>query len=204
MKNESKPKKSKMWINHKGESVPDKYVDFYDKKKEKIINQMVARANKLNEVLEEYKKLIFEKADGLFDDMFKAHNMEKTTQRNFTLYSFDKSLKIEISTQDIVDFDDRIQLAQAKINEFLELKTQGADPDLSIIINNAFKTSKGRLDKSRIFGLFSLKITHHLWNEAMDLIKQSITTNNTRRYATLWRRQQDGKYVQIQLNFSAL
>jgi len=197
-------KEKKIWKNHKGETVPDKYVDSYEKKKEKLIMKIVKEAEKLNKDLSAYKEFTFLKSDELFDEMFKNNNMERTNQRNYTLYSFDKSLKIEVNTQDVIDFDDRIQLAQAKINEFLEKKTAGADQDLSLLVNNAFKTTKGRLDKARILGLFSLKITHVLWNEAMDLIKQSITTNTTRRYVSVWKRQPDGKYVQIQLNFSAL
>jgi len=194
----------KIWVDYQGNEVPLKYVSTYDKKKEKVITKVFAEAQKINATLEAFKKMMFAECDKLFDEMFKANDLEKVAQKNYTLFSFDKGLKIEVTTQDVVDFDDRIQLAQAKINEYLKIKTDGADQELSILVNNAFKTKKGRLDKARIFGLFPLKINHHLWVEAMELIKKSIMTNYTRRYATIYVRDEEGKYNQVQLNFSAL
>jgi len=196
--------KKEIWTDYQGNDVPVKYVSSYDKKKEKVINKIATEASKINEMLEDFKKRMFAECDKLFDEMFKANDLEKIAQKNYTLYSFDKSFKIEVTSQDVVDFDDRIQLAQAKINEYLKIKTDGADQELSILVNNAFKTKKGRLDKARIFGLFPLKINHLLWLEAMELIKNSIVTNYTRRYAVLYVRDDEGKYIQVQLNFSAI
>ena len=196
---------AKEWKNHKGETVPEKYVSDYDKKKERVILKIAKDAEKINKQLLGFKKLIFGESDKLFDDMFKAHNMEKKPGKgNYTLYTFDKSMKIEVNVQDNVDFDDRIQLAQEKLNQFIELKTKDVDMDLSVLINNAFKTNKGRLDKSRIFGLFQLKINHPMWLEAIELIKQSVVTNDTSRYATVSKRTADGRYVLVQLNFSKI
>ncbi len=73
-----------------------------------------------------------------------------------------------------------------------------------IIANRAFKTTKGKLDKSRVFDLFSYEIKHPLWVEAIELIKASITSNHTRRYATIAKRDGDGKYVDVQLNISSI
>ena len=203
---ETNEKTKKQWTDHRGEVVPDKYVSSYDKQKERIILKVLKNAEKLNKELIDFKAIIFGDCDKLFDLMFVENNTEKKNNHkgNYTLFTFDKQFKIEVNVQDIVDFDDKIQVAQAKINEFIELKTNGADMDLSVLVNNAFKTTKGRLDKARILGLFSLKIKHPLWDAAMDLIKQSITTNNTKRYASVWKRNTDGKYTQIQLNFSAI
>ena len=202
MKKDQKTKK--IWVNHRGETVPEQYISGYDKRKERKLYTLLKRADALNKQLSLFKHELFISTDSLYDELFREHNMERTGKGNYTMFNFDKSIKVEVSVQDMVDFDDRITVAQAKINEYLELKLQGADQDLSILVNNAFKTTKGRLDKSRIFGLFQLKITHPMWAEAMELIKQSITSNSTRRYAQIYRRQEDGKYVQVQLNFASL
>lgn len=199
-------KTEKTWTDHKGETVPAKYIDAYTKSKEKTIIKIVEQAEKLSAQLLNFKTGAFMLCDNLNDNLFENNNTERKagTKGNYTLFSFDKSIKVEVNVQDIIDFDDRIQVAQAKINEFLELKTKGADQDLSLLVNNAFKTTKGRLDKSRVLGLFSLKIKHQLWDEAMDLIKQSITTNSTRRYISISRRQEDGRYKLINLNISSI
>ncbi|NCC88462.1 MAG: DUF3164 family protein, partial [Clostridia bacterium] len=183
MKKEEKTQKSKLWVDHSGQTVPEKYISSYDRLKERKLNQIIKTAEKLNKQLLTFKSELFAVTDDLYDMLFKEHNMERTGKGNYTLYNFDKSIKVEVTIQDIVDFDDKITVAQAKIQHYLDLKLKDVDQDLSILVNNAFKTRKGRLDKARIFGLFQLKITHPVWLEAMELIKQSITTNSTRRYA---------------------
>jgi len=199
-------KKDKKWIDHKGQEVPAKYVDNYTKSKEKVIEKIFAEAEKLNKLLYNFKMGSFIQCDQLYEQMFAINNVEKRqdAKGNYTLYTFDKSIKIEVSVQDIIDFDDRIQLAQEKINQFLEMKTAGADQDLSLLVNNAFKTTKGRLDKARVFSLFSLNITHPIWSEAIELIKKSITTNSTRRYISVSKRDEMGKYNIINLNISSI
>ena len=69
---------------------------------------------------------------------------------------------------------------------------------------NAFTTSKGRLDTKRILSLFTYKISHPLWMEAMDLIKQAMQTNSSVRYLTVSTRDENGKYNLLNLNFSNL
>lgn len=198
-------KKAKEWINHKGEVVPDKYISGYDKKKEKVLARLLKEAEQTSEKLTELKKKMFEESDALEELDYKEHNMVKPeTKGNRTMYNFDKSIRFMMKVQDIVEFDDRITMAQQKINEFLESKNEGADEDLMLLVNNAFKTTKGRLDKSRIFSLFGLAIKNDTWKEAMELIKQSINTNHTRRYATIAVRDESGNYKELPLNISSI
>ena len=110
--------------------------------------------------------------------------------------------KVQKNVSDRIEFDENINFAQQKLSEFIAAKTDGADQELRELVNSAFTTTRGRLDTKRIMSLFSLKINHPLWNEAMELIKRSISVNNTVRYLTLWVRNDYGRYEQINLNFS--
>jgi hypothetical protein len=194
----------KEWKNHRGETVPAQYVSKFDKKKEVVVARIAKRAEELNKALKAFKEAAITDTDMLYQLMFTERNMEPKGKGNATFFSFDKELKVEVVMDEIVDFDDKITLAQAKIQEFLEEKTKGADNDLVLLVNNAFTTTKGRLDKTRVFSLFSLKITHPKWVEAIDLIKASIAVNNRRKYINISRRDSNDKYVPIQLNWSAL
>lgn len=200
---EKQAKTAPVWIDHQGNEIPVKYIPAHKKQADKVAKKLLRESEALSAKLEAFKELAFNQVDGVVDMMFRERSLEKTGKGNYTVYSFDKSIKIEISVNDVIDFDDHIQVAQAKINEFLEVKSQGADQDLVMLVNNAFKTTKGRLDKSRIFSLFQLKIKHPIWLEAMDLIKESISVNNTKRYVSIYKRNDSGQYKQIQLNFSA-
>jgi len=53
-----------------------------------------------------------------------------------------------------------------------------------------------------VLSLFTYKITHQKWVEAMELIKGSISTNNTVRYLNVFRRDPNGSYRAVNLNFS--
>ena len=78
-------KSEKPWINHKGETVPTKYVSGYDKKKEKLVIKLATKAQELAEKLKSLKEQMFAAADELEDSMYEAHHMDKPeTKGNHT------------------------------------------------------------------------------------------------------------------------
>ena len=136
--------------------------------------------------------------------MLEDNNVPGNSKGGFSVSTFDRDAKIEISIQERIEFDDLISVAHEKIKLYLEEKTQGVDHDLQQIINQAFETRKGRMDVKRILGLFRLQINHPLWIDAMELIKRSITRNNSKRYARIWEKDENGEYRNIELNFSSI
>ena len=195
--------KDSTWTDHRGQQVPRQYVDRFDVKKEAVIGKLTTDAMALNKRLADFKQKAFGEADALYAEMLKTAEIAPTERKgNYTLYNFDKSIKLTVDVSDRIEFDENINFAQQKINEFLLEKTSGADAELSVLVNNAFTTTKGRLDTKRIFQLFQLKITHPLWQQAMDLIRKSIQTNSSVRYLTFYTRGGGDKYEIINLNFS--
>jgi uncharacterized protein HemY len=136
--------------------------------------------------------------------MMAEHKVKKNHKGNYSITSFNKNIKIEITIQERVEFDDLIQVAQEKINEYLEKKTGDIDNDLRQIINLAFKTTKGRMDVKRVLGLFKLNIKNKLWLEAMEILKKSISRNTSKRYMRVWKKDASGEYKTIELNFSSI
>lgn len=195
---------SKKWINHLGQEVPTAYVPTLDKKKEKAAIKYFKQAKKISEKLKELKTAVLEDCDSIYEEMCEAEDVRTGKKGNYTVQTFDKSIKIEVNVQERIDFDDQINLAQAKINEFLEEKTQGIDHDLQSLINSAFQTSKGRLDTKRILGLFKLNIKAAKWKQAMELIRKSIDRNISKRYVRIFERNDEGEYKAIELNFSSI
>lgn len=202
------PKNDKKGMrNHNGEFIPLAYINGYDKRKETVVNRLCKKAESINEKLIAYKAEFFQEVDELYRIMMSEYKLDKAPGKgkgNWTFYNFDKSIKVEINMNDVVTFSDLINVAQAKLKEFVEDKSNGADNELMELVNNAFTTSKGRLDKTRLFSLFPLKIKHPKWQEAIQLIKDSITVNSTKRYFTVSRRIEGDRYRPIILNISAL
>lgn len=198
-------KETKRWLDPDGNEIPAKYISKYKKAAERLTLRHIKKAKSLQEKLTEFKKQILADADQWYIDMLKEHNMEdKKSKGNFTIFSFDKSQKVEISVQDRIEFSDLIQVAQEKIKEFIAEKSKGIDNELQQIVDQAFTTTKGKLDVKRVLGLFGLKITHKKWLEAMELIRESMSRNHSKRYVRIFERDAEGKYVNVELNFSAL
>ncbi len=200
-----KKSNKKVWIDHTGAEIPAKYVPSIKKKEDRTVSKIHQKALKLHNMLKEFK----EEAIIMADDMYREMAMENKIMlddkpHNFTLFSFDKSIKIEMQVHNRIEFDSTIDFAQQKINEFLEEKTKGIDDELIVIIQSAFKTSRGRLDAKKIMQLFSLKINHPKWKEAMEILKNSMNINHTKRYLNIYAKDEEGKYKLVTLNFSAL
>lgn len=194
----------KQWIDLNGNEVPAQYVPTLDKERERITLKYLARAKKLSEQLEKLKAEMLAESDAIYERMLKDNNVPGNSKGGFSISTFDRSAKIEISIQERIEFDDLISVAHEKIKQYLEEKTQGVDHDLQQIINQAFETRKGRMDVKRILGLFRLQINHPLWLEAMELIKKSITRNNSKRYVRVWEKDANGEYQNVELNFSSI
>jgi hypothetical protein len=195
----------KTWINHAGLTVPTVYVPEIDKKREKIVLEYVTKAKKLHAQLLTLKEDMLLNCDMFFDKMLVDGGVKQAGKGNYSLTSFDKKLKIEVNVQDRIEFDDQIQVAHAKIKEYLaEITKDTTNTDLLQIVNLAFQTSKGKMDVKRVLGLFELKITHPKWLSAMELIKNSINRNSSKRYVRVWEKDVNGEYEAIDLNFSSL
>jgi len=194
----------KQWVDLNGNNVPAQYVPKLDKERERITLKHLAKARKLSEALEKFKQELLEDCDTVYDAMLADNNVPGQSKGGFSLTTFDRAAKIEISIQERIEFDDLISVAHEKIKQYLEEKTQGVDHDLQQIIMQAFETRKGRMDVKRILGLFRLQITHPLWVEAMELIKKSINRNTSKRYARIWEKDANGEYRNIELNFSSI
>ncbi len=192
------------WIDPSGQEIPAQYVPKLDKLRDRTARRILKKAEGLSLRLADFKEEAITDADKVYDTMMAENKIRKNSRGGYTITSFDKSIKVEISIQERIEFDDLIQVAQEKINEFLAEKTGGVDEDLRQIINLAFKTTKGQMDVKRVLSLFKLQIRHKKWLEAMDILKKSINRNVSKRYMRVWKKNESGEYKAVELNFSAL
>lgn len=195
----------KVWYDHRGTKVPREYVPDFDKKSENIVARIYNEAAKLSDRLAAFKQKAFDQADDLYAEMLKNAKIDEGKRKgNYTITSFDKSVKIEVNVSDRIEFDENIEFAQAKFREFIELKTDGADFELAELVNNAFSTRKGKLDTKRVLSLFTYKITHPVWLEGIEFVKKSMSTNSSVRYMEISAKDANGEYQTVKLNFSSI
>ncbi|MES1223351.1 MAG: DUF3164 family protein, partial [Bacteroidota bacterium] len=131
----------------------------------------------------------------------------KPTKGNFTWYNFDKSVKVEVSINETIKFDEsKIASAREKLDAFITKNVQGTDDIVRQLINSAFANTKGGLDSKKVMSLlkYRSKIKDKGFQAALDLIEDSITRPSSKRYFRVWAKDESNQYKNIDLNFSSI
>ena len=126
---------------------------------------------------------------------------------NFTWFNFDRSIKIEVSISERIDFDDlAIKAAKEKLDAFLSESLDSKMEFVKDMVIDAFSTSRGKIDAKKVFQLmkYRSKISHPLFQEAINILSDGIRKPNSKTYFRIWERAENGSYQLIELNFSAL
>lgn len=194
--------------DHNGYPVPVSAIPKIELLKDKTAQQMAKKFEDMNKKLQVLKDWTFDKADELSELQLKYYELEGRDTSNFkggfSFYSYDKTIKVEVNVGQRLEFDDKINLAKAEIDEYCKELTAEQNADIITIVNGAFTTSRGNLDHKKILQLFSYKIKHPRWLKAMEILKESITTNHSKRYIKVSVKNENGEYEQINIQFSSL
>lgn len=203
---EKSTKKTKTYTDKDGREIPSGYLHKIDKDKHAAAIKIHKKASEISKRMADFKSLVFEIADDLYERTLteKKIKLRDNSKGGYSITTIDKAIKVEITISETIAFDDRIDIAQKLINEYLEDKTKGSDAELSILINEAFRTTRGRLDTRRILNLMKLQIKHQKWVKAMELIKESMSTRDSKRYIRVWERAENGEYKPVKLDFASI
>ncbi len=195
------------WQDETGKMIPLKYISPLNRLKERTTASLLINAKKLNENLTEFKTSV----KNLCNDVYAKAQEELKTQNiskgNFTFFNFDRSIKIEVSISERIDFDDlTIQACKSKLNEFLSSTLDSKQKFVKELVNDAFSTAKGKLDAKKVLNLvkYRSKIKHELFQEALNLLEESIRRPDSKTYFRIWERAEGGEYNLIDLNFSSI
>ncbi len=143
----------------------------------------------------------------VYTDFMESKSVNKQAKGNFTWFNFDRSIKIEVSINDRIEFDDlTMKACKEKFDEFLGLNLDEKQAFVKELINEAFSTSRGKLDAKKVMSLmkYRTKIKDTLFQDALDLLEQSIRRPDSRTYFRVWKKADDGQYKNIDLNFSSI
>lgn len=186
----------KKWIDQQGRTVPDHLVTDADRMKDELALRLVEGAESVQQVQKVFKK-------SAMDEMYaaKALLFEKYGARiggkkdGFGIRSFDGSAEVRISVAERIVFGAELQVAKALIDECIESWAEGADPNIMVLINDAFQVNKaGRIDTKRVLRLQKLPIRlpdgsrDERWENAMQAITDALITDSTATYIRFYRR----------------
>lgn len=191
------------WKDAKGHLVPVSLVKPIDQERDKLVRQLVGRAESLSKEISQFKAAAFGDIAAFVDLSVEQYQTGLGGKKgNVTLYSFDGEYKIQRAVQDRIAFDERLQAAKVLIDECLAEWTTGARPEIQAIVNQAFATDKeGEINTGRVLALRRLDIKDERWERAMDAISEAVQVVGSKSYIRVYRRVgETDKYEPISLS----
>lgn len=168
--------------------------------------KLAKEALKLNQELSAFKKYVKEVCQEVYDT-YMAEREVTQTKGNFTWYNYDRSIRVEVSINERIEFDDLgITACKAKLHDFLQENVESKDAFIKDMVMDAFETSRGKLDAKKVMSLlrYRSKIKNQLFQDALNLLEESIRRPESKTYFRVSTRNDDGKYDVIDLNFSSI
>lgn len=192
-------------LDSQGRLVPVALIREIDLMRDELVLRMFALARQQAEELAKLKALMFsEIADfiSLSADQYGVTIGGK--KGNVTLMSYDGRYKLQRAIQESLVFDERLQAAKALIDACLQRWSQGSQPEIKVLINDAFQVDKeGNINTGRVLGLRRLAITDPEWLQAMTAIGESLQVAGSRSYVRLYERVgESDKYVPLSLDLA--
>jgi hypothetical protein len=196
------------WTDEKGHKVEVKRLTKVEKLQERSAASICKKALKINSDLLSFKTSVIELCDKVYEQyMEENNNSGKVRKGGFTWYNFDKTIKIEVSINEPIKFDDlAITACKDKLDEFLDNNIDSKNEIIKEMITDAFETSRGKLDTKKVMSLLSYKhrVSDAVFLEAMDLLEKGITRPESKKYFRIWQKDNQGEYQNIDLNFSSV
>lgn len=195
------------WTDESGSQVPYVRTTKSERLMEKESFRIFKEASRLSTDLKAFKNRIKEICQEVYDTYMSEKEASVKGKGNFVWFNFDRSIKIEVSINDRIEFDDLgIIACKAKLDEFFTGAIESKHDYVKEMAMDAFSTTTGKLDVKKVLSLlkWKSKIKEDLFQEAMKLIEDSIRRPDSKTYFRVWVKNDDGKYDNIDLNFSSL
>ena len=196
--------KSKLIKDKDGREVSTEYIDPHILERDEFVSKMVEESRKLNIQLAGFKDKTRQLIKKYLNDA--AEKYGEKWQGNTILYNFDQTMAIDVSISKYLTMDERMNIAKAKIDSCLKRWSKGANANLIVAVNSAFHVdSKGKVQTKKVLELRSYTIKHEVeWDEAMDLISDSIVVASTKQYINFKHKDSDGVWHTVKLNYSSI
>lgn len=196
------------WIDEAGTHIPYNRTTKAERLMERSTARILKSALAVNKKLQDFKDMVRDLSEEAYAAFMEEKSSNRETKGNFTWYNFNRSIKIEVSVNEPIQFDDlTIAAAKEKFDQFLDENVQSKNEFVKQMINDAFETQRaGKLDVKQVMGLtrYQSKINDPKFTEAVNLINEAIRRPKSKTYFRVWVKDAAGEYQNIELNLSSI
>jgi hypothetical protein len=173
-----------------GRLVPLSLIRPIDLARDNLVQEIVAKANDLSAKITEVKQSFFSDIAAFVQLSVEQYDVKVGGEKgNVTLVSFDGRYKVIRAIQETLVFDERLQAAKALIDSCLQRWSEGAQPEIKVLINDAFQVDKsGNINTGRVLGLRRLAIQDDEWQRAMTAIGEALQVAGSKSYVRIYER----------------
>jgi hypothetical protein len=200
-------KKDQFWIDESGNRIPYNRLTKLELKREKALGSILLDAQAINKKLSDFKKEIKLATDQVVHEFILEKGISSLGKGNVTLFNFDRTIKVEVSISDRIEFDDlTMKACKEKFDAFLNVAIDEKQAFVKEMINDAFSTTNGKLDAKKVMSLlkYRQKIKDAVFHEAIALLEESIRRPDSKTYYRVWLKDANGEFQNIDLNFSSI
>lgn len=195
------------WLNGKGEFVHPDLIRIDEQLKDDLVESILAKVENKNTELVALKDEINNDIESYLDLLLEKYNLDARSNAkkgNFTFENYSKTQKIIIQIAEKIQFNDKLNIAKLKIDEYLNDIVKDSSEDIKVLINKAFEVDKkGNLDSKKILSLRSYDIKDARWQEAMEIIAESVEIVGIKPYIRFYKREKaTDSYTAVSLDFA--
>ena len=193
--------------NPYGNIVPMRYIRPEVQLQDQLVRDLLARAERLRQTIAAEKAAMLADVRSFLAILDEKYGVKRTGQRGgTTLDSFDGRRRVVISVGDSITLGPEISAARALIDECIGRWAVGANANLKVIVDDAFKVGEsGKLAVDRVLGLRRIEIDDDTWRQAMLAINDAVQVSRSREYLRLYQRETaDARMEQVAIDWSKL
>ena len=197
---------TKTMTDQMGYVIPVCHISTVDKRRDRLVRALHRKAAKIHKQLAAFREeCLVQISDFLaWEAGLDGVAIDRTEQDSVTLTTYDGSIQIRRESRDLIRLDERFASARQLIREYTSDKVaQLDDPEFARVVEDILEGRNGRVAVSRVLGLFRYKIQDPRWQQAMELIRDSIRVQASKTYARFYERpSRQAEYEQLRLDIA--
>jgi len=193
----------KKYIDAEGREIPGRFISRQKRKADKVVESVFRDVKRYREQTAKVKQRIEKKVEEYLKYLAEEYKTGKDWKGNAVIMNIAQDKRIGVQVHTRVEFDERIMIAKQKIDSCLSRWSDGAKEELRMIVQQAFSVNrKGMYDRKQLFGLMKLQIRDKEWQDAMELIKESMQVVIYKTYMYFEERNERGEWKRLPMNYT--